>query len=105
MEKALVGNAADPKQVKAAARKERIIENEELRDIRFILKSKEGRRFLWRYLSKCGIFKQSFTGNSETFFNEGKRAIGLMLLTEITEASPDAYVLMMKESEKGDYSV
>lgn len=96
---ALVKNAADPDQVKRA--ENRIINgrDKELDDIRFILSTPQGRRVYWRLLSQFGIFKTSFTGNSTTFFNEGQRNAGLFLLSELNDADPEAYVLMMKESK------
>lgn len=33
--------------------------------------------FFAGFLDRTDILKQSFTGNSETFFNEGKRKVGL----------------------------
>ena len=44
----------------------------ELADIAWLLSDRRGRRFMWRVFSNAGIFRTSFTGNSETFFNEGK---------------------------------
>ena len=38
-----------------------------------LLKNKEGRWFLMRMLDATGVNSNSFTGNSTTFFNEGKR--------------------------------
>ena len=95
---AFVGNAADPKQVKDAKFKEKLKEEQELDDVKFILDSPQGRRFFWRYLSKCGVFTTSFTGNSTTYFNEGSRNIGLMLMEDIMNVDPDAYSMMLKEN-------
>ena len=97
-EKPYVKNAADTKQVKAAKEKEESRQERELNDVRHVLNSKEGRRFLWRYLGECGMFRTSFTGNSETFFKEGERNIGLKIMSDITAASDEAYFLMMKEN-------
>jgi hypothetical protein len=69
--------------------------------MRYILSSRQGRRFLWRYLERCGVFKTSFDGTSRTYFNEGERNIGLKLLADVNEANIEAYVTMMKEA-KGD---
>lgn len=44
-----------------------------------VLSSKEGRWFYTRILEMTGYKSQSFTGNSQTFFLEGKRAIGIQL--------------------------
>lgn len=100
MKQAFVGNASDPNQVKSAKTKEESKRDQELNDMAHVLGSVQGRRFLWRLLSVCHVFKTSFTGNSTTFFNEGKRDIGLRILGDINEASPDGYLEMMKESKK-----
>lgn len=62
--------------------------------------SKQGRAFLHWLLAECGVYKTSFTGNSTTFFNEGKRDIGLQVLARVTTAHPDAYLTMLKEGTK-----
>jgi len=96
---ALVGNAADEKQVKGAGQKEKINRISELNDICFILDKLEGRRFLWRLLGVSGVYNISFTGeNNLTNFNEGKRCVGNQLLGDIMEANPDAYLQMINEN-------
>lgn len=101
MEESLVKNAADKEQVKKAGSKAQRAREKQLNDIRFLLSREQGRRFLWRCLERCGVYRSSFTGNSQTFFNEGERNIGLFILDDIMEAAPDAYLLMLKEN-KGD---
>lgn len=98
--KAYVKNASDEKQVKEAKRKEKDVRAQELEDIKFVLSSPQGRRFYWRYLSKCGMFTTSFTGNSGTYFKEGERNVGLRLYADMMAASPDSYLLMIKENKK-----
>lgn len=93
-------NAADKTQVESAKFKEKRTRETELNDIRFVLSERSGRRFVWRYLEEAGIFRTSFTGNSETFFREGGRNLGLKLLADINEAQPDAYVQMVRESKE-----
>lgn len=44
------------------------------------MRSPDGRRVLKDILAFTGIFELSFTGNSQTFFNEGRRAVGLKIL-------------------------
>ena len=61
-----------------------------------LLKNKEGRWFLMRLLDATGINANSFTGNSHTFFNEGKRQVGLELLARIQELGIDAVKLKHK---------
>lgn len=98
--KPLVKNAADKAQVKAAEYKQKRGRERELDDVRSVLSSAEGRRFVWRYLGEAGVFKTSFHGNLETFINEGQRMIGLKLLSDINEANPNAYVQMLEESRR-----
>lgn len=57
-----------------------------------------GRRFIWRLLGITGIFRSSFTGNSETFFREGERNVGLKLLTEVTRDANDLYLTAQQEA-------
>lgn len=71
----------------------------EANDIKWLMSSKQGRRIVWRLLDKAGVFRTSFTGNSETFFKEGMRNLGLFLVAEVMEHSPDAFALMLAESK------
>lgn len=102
MKKSFVQNAADPQQVKEAAQKVKYGREQELNDVRSILATREGLRFMWRYLSECGIFKTSMTGSSQTFFLEGRRDIGLRLLTDVNEADPEAYFRMISEDKRDE---
>lgn len=95
-------NAADEGQVQEATRDAKLRRERELNDLRSVLNTIEGRRFLWRILEFCGLYKTSFTGSSETFFLEGQRNVGIKLITEIIETEPEAYLLMMKEHRKGE---
>lgn len=98
-QKSAVKNAADVEQVKHAKEKQVSRREREINDMAFILNTAQGRRLLWRYLEICGVFKSSFTGSSETFYLEGQRNVGLKILADITETSPEAYMLMMKEAK------
>ena len=95
-----VKNAADRNQVKKAADKEKFSKEDEVKDLQEILALPAGKRFIWRYLEKCGVFQSSFTGNSETFFREGERNIGLQLLDEVSRADLKSLIEIMKL--KGD---
>lgn len=61
------------------------LSEEEQRKVRMdyrevFLTTAAGKRVLSDLLNSCGVFEGSFTGNSRTFFNEGRREIGLILL-------------------------
>ena len=93
-------NAADENQIKEARQKERFGREKELDDLKFILATEQGRRFVWRYLEITGVYKTSFTGSSETYFLEGQRNIGLKLMADINDSDPEAYVKMIKQNKE-----
>ena len=93
-------DASDEDQVEAARHKADRTRADELGDLRSILGAPEGRRLMWRYLTRCGVFKTSMTGSSQTFFLEGQRNVGLWLLADINAADPGAYVQMLAESHE-----
>lgn len=61
---------------------------------------KEGRRVVWRILDGSGFLTSSFTGNSTTFFKEGRRSVGEQLYNELMDLCPDLYWLMVNENRK-----
>ena len=99
-ERAYTKNAADEDQVKDAGNKAKRGREREIDDVRYVLNSVQGRRFMWRYLSLCNLWETSFTGNSTTFFKEGERNIGLRLMSDINDSSPEAYLAMVKENRE-----
>ena len=68
----------------------------EIDDFKKVLSLPEGRRIMWKILSDAGVFRTSFTGNSTTFFNEGKRDIGLLVLSGVNAAGLK-YLTQMQE--------
>lgn len=86
--------------IKKAEGREKRKRDTELDDIKWVLSTPMGRRFIWRYLGECGIFRSSFVGQFQTFFHEGERNIGLKLLADVNDSQPEAYVIMMKEARK-----
>ncbi|WP_298540690.1 hypothetical protein [uncultured Limnobacter sp.] len=64
------------------AQKQRIKKIEE-DDFRWLMADKRGRRIMWRLLERTRVYQSSFTGNSQTFFLEGTRNVGLMLISDI----------------------
>ena len=98
--KALVGNAADPEQVKRAGERELSNRERELNDLAFVLTHRQGRRVIWRQLTEAGVFKSSFhTSASVVYFNEGRRDLGLRLLADVMETDATAYHLMASEAK------
>jgi hypothetical protein len=96
----MITNAADPKQIEKARIRESFDDRAFATDMRELLSLPAGRRIFWWLLEICGVFRSSFTGNYTTFFNEGRREVGLQALAKINEAKPEALILMMQESKK-----
>lgn len=95
-------NAADEVEINTAKTRERLRAEREANDLRAILATEQGRRFYWNLLCYCRIFTSSMTGNSQTFFHEGMRQVGLKLLADLNDHAPEAYFLMLKESKEDD---
>lgn len=95
-----MANAADKDDLKNQKNKEKFKNKQQEMDLKFILGTEQGRRLLWRYLGLAGVFEQSaHASGSWTYFNEGRRSIGLRLLTEITETDANLYLKMMLEHQ------
>lgn len=69
----------------------------ELSDLSKILNCVEGRRLIWRILSEAGLYKNCFTGNSQSFFLQGKQAVAQWLLSEVMSAQRTAFANMQQE--------
>ena len=67
--------------------RQRLAIDQDKEDFKWLMGSKRGRRIVWRLLERTGVFRTSFTGNSETFFREGQRNVGLMLMAQIHEGT------------------
>jgi hypothetical protein len=75
-----------------------IAERDQLRaDLRQVMAEPHGRRVIWAMLDKTGIYRSSFTGNSQTFYAEGERNVGLWLLALMGDVDPTIYPAMLLE--------
>lgn len=70
-------------------------------DYKWLMSQPRGRRLMWRLLEETGLFRSSFTGNSETFFREGERNVGLKTMAILNEHCVEDYAQMLLE--KRDY--
>lgn len=68
-------------------------------DIKWLMKSKQGRRIVARLLDKAGVYRLSFHTNAlQMAFNEGNRNLGNSLLAQITVLCPERYVELLNEA-------
>lgn len=93
-------NIGDPAQVQERSKKAKTARDIELDDLRAILATKSGRRFIWRLLAASELFGVSEVMNASIYALEGKRKLGKLLFLDVMEAAPEAYLLMMKESKE-----
>ena len=66
---------------------------------RSLMATAEGRRWMWWLLERCGVFRTSFTGDATTYFNEGTRNVGLMVIADINALCPEQFATMMTEAK------
>ena len=75
----------------------------EIEDLRFVLNDQRGRRVINRLLDKTGVYRNPFTGNSETYFRCGEMNIGQFIVAEVQAVSPESYTNLLKEfNENGN---
>lgn len=91
-------NAGDPEAIKKRERDSKDLERRRINGLKVIVENEDARLWLWGLLEFCGISRSSFTGNSETFFREGARNVGLKVQAELVKNYPESYITMMKES-------
>jgi hypothetical protein len=97
-ERALVRNAADPSQVKFAARQEREREARFLSNLRSALASPEVRLVFAELLERAGLYQTVFDhSGSMVYFKEGRRNFGLELRALCEQASDELTDQMDRE--------
>lgn len=80
----------------------RRVADEAADDFRWLMSDKRGRRIVARLLADTGVFRCSFTGNSETYFREGERNVGLRLLAQVNDLTPELYPTMLREQRQNN---
>ena len=74
--------------------------DQQVEDMRWLMKQAQGRRFMARLLEMSGTERNSFTGSSTTFYNEGRRSVGVELSDEIKAAAFDDFIVMLQEQHQ-----
>ena len=93
-------DVGDEAQVRPRKRKLEWEREQELQDIRDLCDSSPNLVFLWRLLAACGMFRSSsWKDPMDMAIASGKRDIGLWLIAELEEASPDIYVRMKQAAQ------
>lgn len=94
-----VRNAADPEQVKRAARREKSRESRREDITRAVLATQAGRAMFWYLLTNAGVFRSVFDRDAGLMaFNAGRQDFGHELMADLIAADPAAYELMEREA-------
>lgn len=94
-------DVGDAKKVKKRKKKHQLVRERELEEIKQLLSTSYGRRFLWRVLTQCGMFKTlSVHTEHEMSIQSGKRDMGLWLVNEINDADKNGYIKLIQEDLK-----
>lgn len=95
-------NSADEEHVKRRRVTEKDARQQAMDDLNAVLGTPAGERVIWSILDACGVFRTSMTGNSQTFFNEGRRSVGLEIFAAINEADAAAFGRMVANARERD---
>ncbi len=94
--------ADDPGQQRQRAKAVDRAQKQASDDLNWLMRHPQGRRFMWRLLSTCGLYRNAFaSGNGQTnavMFALGETNIGQVYLNQVVASEPDAYSLMVKEN-------
>lgn len=97
----------DPRDLRAQERqtaglesRQKMIRDQQVEDIRWLMQQPQGRRIMARLLEMSGTERNSFTGSSTTFYNEGRRSVGVELSDEVKAVAFDNFIVMLQEQHK-----
>lgn len=76
-------------------------EQEQL-DIQSVMETENGRRFIWRLLSYCGIYRDIEGDQVQMLKQIGRRQAGLHILAIISESAEESVFKMMREAQYRD---
>ena len=99
-----VKNAADEGQVREAEKKAKLGREQELADMRKLLATDFGRRFVWRVMSRARVFESIWEQSAKIHYNAGQQDFGHFIMAEVVEAGPEHLLRMMQEAKQGEQS-
>jgi len=81
------------------AKRDELSKDTEESDFKWLMRSKRGRRIVWRQLERAGVFRLSFNTNAMAMaFAEGNKNDGLRTLGLINRLCPELYQTMVNEA-------
>src|SRR5262245_27176244 len=95
-----VQSSSDPKKVKERSNRAKDRDKQDAADLKAVLATQEGRRFVRGLLVDCGEHRTSFHTNAiQMSFNEGARNVGLKLKARIVQAAPEFLAELLQRDE------
>ena len=85
----------------ASKEEQRLLLQQREDDLKLIMSTKSGRRWMWRMLERTGVYRVTFRTNGEGDFLEGVRSVGVALLAEMHRWCLEETILMMRENANG----
>jgi hypothetical protein len=86
-------------------RERRVRRRDQLALLGKVMSDPIGREYFYDLLASCHVYSSSFGTNALAMaFREGERNVGIRIGADLTEASPDRYLDMLKEADHGRHS-
>jgi len=95
-------DANDPQQVNVARARAGRRKKKSLKVVQALMEHEDGREWLYMLLVTTDVFRTSYVFGEPaegTAFREGKRFVGLQLLSDMRKAAPDKFGVMLGECE------
>lgn len=92
-------NVASKAEIKKQKKEAKSLRERELADIKAVLELPEGRRFLWRVLSRCNVFGSVWEPSAKIHYNAGQQDMGHFLMAEVLAADEQIFFNMMTENK------
>lgn len=87
----------NPEHVRRAKAKERLAFETHAEDLKNLMKHTWGRRIAWWLIANSGAFQSMFTGNSYTYYNEGRADYGRLIMDELAGNCPEEFMTMLRD--------
>lgn len=92
-------DASDPKAVRDAVKEAKSADLRAKEGLKAIMGDPSGRAWLYKLLMTCDPYRNCFSSDALAMAMRcGEANIGLQVIAEMHEASPELYLLMMKEN-------
>lgn len=75
-------------------------EKDRIADLRAVMATPAGRRFMWRLIGDCGTFQSGWSPSAEIHLRAGMRQIGLAMFADVHAHCFEQYQEMEREARE-----